>query len=343
MAERKARTEFDDMLTVTDLTKTYRDGDREVKAVREASFTAGHGEFVAIVGPSGSGKTTMLAMLGGLLTPTSGSITLNGREITGLSARQLTEYRRLSVGYVFQANNLLAFLTARENLMVMCSIGACKGNGRERADRLIEELGLTERADAVATRLSGGERQRVAIGRALMNDPEIVLVDEPTANLDSVRGRQVVEMLMRETKDRNKLAIMVTHDLCHGRPRRPHLRNARWPPRALDFVTGVVTRRCTPFTCVPARAPWRRDCNRTHRRPPTRRPRPRRKPPPHLNRAALRFAQRPRTWLRAVSGVDNSGERVGEGVSKGVAPRPDLSRYMGSPLEGMLACHGFLR
>ncbi|MEZ4523798.1 MAG: ABC transporter ATP-binding protein [Thermomicrobiales bacterium] len=204
---------FDDMLAVTDLTKVYREGDREVHAVRDVSFTAGHGEFVAIVGPSGSGKTTTLAMLGGLLTPTRGSILLNGREVTGLSPRQLTEYRRVSVGYVFQANNLLPFLTARENLMVMCSIGACKGNGRERSNRLIEELGLSQRADALATQLSGGERQRVAIGRALMNDPEIVLVDEPTANLDSVRGRQVVEMLVRETKERNKLAIMVTHDL----------------------------------------------------------------------------------------------------------------------------------
>src|SRR5690606_31608533 len=143
----------------------------------------------------------------------NGSINLNGREITELSPRELTEYRRLSVGYVFQANNLLPFLTVRENLLVMSWIGARKDEGKQRADQLIEELGLSHRADALATQLSGGERQRVAIGRALMNDPEIVLVDEPTANLDSVRGRQVVEMLVRETKDRNKLTIMVTHDL----------------------------------------------------------------------------------------------------------------------------------
>lgn len=201
------------MLSVSNLTKTYQEGDREVQAVRDVNFGGEPGEFIAIVGPSGSGKTTTLAMLGGLLTPTNGSINLNGREITELSPRELTEYRRLSVGYVFQANNLLPFLTVRENLLVMSWIGARKDEGKPRADQLIEELGLSHRADALATQLSGGERQRVAIGRALMNDPEIVLVDEPTANLDSVRGRQVVEMLVRETKDRNKLTIMVTHDL----------------------------------------------------------------------------------------------------------------------------------
>src|SRR5690606_16776480 len=159
------------MLSVSNLTKTYQEGDREVQAVRDVNFGGEPGEFIAIVGPSGSGKTTTLAMLGGLLTPTNGSIHLNGRAITELSPRQLTEYRRLSVGYVFQANNLLPFLTVRENLLVMSWIGARKDEGKPRADQLIEELGLSHRADALATQLSGGERQRVAIGRALMNDP----------------------------------------------------------------------------------------------------------------------------------------------------------------------------
>lgn len=201
------------MLAIAGLTKTYGDGAQAVRAVRDVTFSVRRGEFVAIVGPSGSGKTTMLAMIGGLLTPTSGVINLGERDITSLPPRQVVEYRRRSVGYVFQSNNLLPFLTARENLLVMCAIGACSEEGARRCDQLLAELGLEQRAHTLATQLSGGERQRVAVGRALMNDPEIVLVDEPTANLDSVRGKQVVEMLVQETKERDKLAIMVTHDL----------------------------------------------------------------------------------------------------------------------------------
>jgi len=187
---------------------------RRFRAVRDASFSTEPGEFVAVVGPSGSGKTTLLAMVGGLLTPTSGSIEVNGRDIAGLNRGQQAAYRRESVGYVFQSNNLLPFLTARENLLVISRITGASGRAaRQRADQLLEELGLTKRADAVATELSGGERQRVAIGRALMNDPELVLVDEPTASLDSARGRRVVESLIQEVKSRGKLGLMVTHDL----------------------------------------------------------------------------------------------------------------------------------
>ncbi len=201
-------------LKVRDLSKTYGHGEQAVRAVRNASFSTEPGEFVAVVGPSGSGKTTLLAMVGGLLTPTSGTIEVNGRDIAGLNAGQQAAYRRESVGYVFQANNLLPFLTARENLQVISRITGASGRAaRQRADQLLEELGLTKRADAVATELSGGERQRVAIGRALMNDPELVLVDEPTASLDSARGRRVVESLIQEVKSRGKLGLMVTHDL----------------------------------------------------------------------------------------------------------------------------------
>lgn len=201
-------------LVVQDLSKTYGHGEQAVQAVRHANFSTEPGEFVAVVGPSGSGKTTLLAMIGGLLTPTSGSILVNGRDIAGLGSAQQAAYRRESVGYVFQANNLLPFLTARENLLVMSHItGTNRRAARRRADQLLEELGLTRRADALASELSGGERQRVAIGRALMNDPELVLVDEPTASLDSARGRQVVESLIHEVKSRGKLGLMVTHDM----------------------------------------------------------------------------------------------------------------------------------
>ena len=172
-------------LEVSGLSKTYGSGEQVVQAVRDASFSTQPGAFVAVVGPSGSGKTTLLAMVGGLLTPTAGTIVVNGRDIAGLSRSQQAAYRRESVGYVFQANNLLPFLTARENLLVMAQIsGTARKAARARADRLLTELGIEGRAGALATELSGGERQRVAIARALMNDPGLVLVDEPTASLD---------------------------------------------------------------------------------------------------------------------------------------------------------------
>ena len=171
------------------------------------------GEFIALVGPSGSGKTTLLAMIGGLLTPTSGKVEVNGTDIAVLSDREKATYRRQSIGYVFQANNLLPFLTARENLLIMGAINGKLKDTKATADRLLGELGLENRANSIATNLSGGERQRVAIARALMNSPELVLVDEPTASLDSTRGKQVVESLIQEVKGRNLLGVMVTHDL----------------------------------------------------------------------------------------------------------------------------------
>lgn len=205
-------------LEVNDLSKTYGEGENAVHAVKRATFSTKPGEFLACVGPSGSGKTTLLAMIGGLLTPTSGSILVNGRDIARLGSGAQAAYRRESVGYVFQANNLLPFLTARENLMVMAQITrANRKAARERAARLLEELGLSARADAPASELSGGERQRVAIARALMNDPSLVLVDEPTASLDSARGQQVVASLIEEVKGRGKLGLMVTHDMAMAR------------------------------------------------------------------------------------------------------------------------------
>ena len=201
-------------LEVSGLSKTYGEGEMAVNAVCDVSFSTKPGEFVAVVGPSGSGKTTLLAMVGGLLTPTKGAIRVNGKDIAKLSAREQAAYRRESVGYVFQANNLLPYLTARENLLLVAQISRADGkDAKRRAAQLLDELGLVSRADALATELSGGERQRVAIARALMNDPQLVLVDEPTASLDSARGKQVVESLIGEVKSRDKLGLMVTHDL----------------------------------------------------------------------------------------------------------------------------------
>jgi len=201
------------VLSVRGLNKVYGSGDAAVHAIRDVNFETRPGEFIAIVGPSGSGKTTLLAMIGGLLTPTSGSIVVNGRDIARLRGSGLVRYRRESVGFVFQANNLVPYLTARENMLLVQAItGHDRTSARRRADQLLEELGISSRANALATELSGGERQRVAIGRALMNDPELVLVDEPTASLDSQRGRQVVQSLIAEVRSRDKLGIMVTHD-----------------------------------------------------------------------------------------------------------------------------------
>jgi putative ABC transport system ATP-binding protein len=201
-------------LEVNNLVKNYGSGRMMVRAVRDANFSIEAGQFIAVVGPSGSGKTTLLSMLGGLLTPTSGTIIMNGRQVEKLSSHQRQEYRRDHIGFIFQTNNLLPFLTARENLLLMSKIGP--SNRRimdERAQQLIGELGLTSRANALVTELSGGERQRVAIARALMRDPEMVLADEPTANLDSDLGKRVVQNLIDVVKERNKIGIMVTHDL----------------------------------------------------------------------------------------------------------------------------------
>jgi putative ABC transport system ATP-binding protein len=201
-------------LQVSDLTKVYGTGHTAVNAVTDASLELSKNEFIALVGPSGSGKTTLLSMVGGLLTPTSGSVVVGSTDIGGLTARDRTKFRSNSVGFVFQAFNLVPFLTARENLTMMASIsGTDRGVIEDRATELLDELGLDDRSKNLPEELSGGERQRVAIGRALVTDPDLILVDEPTASLDSERGAQVVEMLASEIRTRGKAGIMVTHDL----------------------------------------------------------------------------------------------------------------------------------
>jgi putative ABC transport system ATP-binding protein len=201
-------------LKVDNLVKNYGSGRVMVRAVKDATFSIEAGQFIAVVGPSGSGKTTLLSMIGGLLTPTSGTIIINGRQVEKLLPSQRQEYRRDHIGFIFQTNNLIPFLTARENLLLMNKIGPSdRRMMNERAQQLLDELELTSRANALVTELSGGERQRVAIARALMRDPEMVLADEPTANLDSELGRRVVQNLVDGVKGRNKIGIMVTHDL----------------------------------------------------------------------------------------------------------------------------------
>jgi putative ABC transport system ATP-binding protein len=174
----------------------------------------------------------LISIIGGLLAPTSGSVTIGDTDVASLSRKQLTRFRAERVGFVFQSANLVPFLTARENLLYVAGlIGMSKADARARADQLLGELGLSERARNLPEQLSGGERQRVAIGRALMNDPDLVLVDEPTAALDTALGRQVVQLLRREIKDRGKTGIMVTHDL----------RMVEYTDRVFEILDGHLT------------------------------------------------------------------------------------------------------
>jgi putative ABC transport system ATP-binding protein len=201
-------------LGLRDVRKVYRSGDAEVVALDHATLDVGADEIVALLGPSGSGKTTLLSIAGGLLTATSGSVVVGDRDISTATARELTEFRRTTVGFVFQSVNLVPFLTARENLMVVDELGGSRSrrDSRARADELLGELGLGDRLGNLPAQLSGGERQRVAIGRALMNSPKLVLFDEPTSALDTTIGEQVMELIRSEVKGRGTAAVIVTHD-----------------------------------------------------------------------------------------------------------------------------------
>jgi len=201
-------------LEMSEIRKVYEQGDAEIVALDHATITVGDDEIVALVGPSGSGKTTLLSIAGGLLAPTSGSVTVGEHDITGYSAKELTRFRRDEVGFVFQAVNLVPFLTARENIMVAAELAGRRGESatKDRANLLLEELGLGARGSNLPAQLSGGERQRVAIGRALMNEPKLILVDEPTSALDTKLGEQVMQLIVDEVKRRKTAAVVVTHD-----------------------------------------------------------------------------------------------------------------------------------
>ena len=210
--------------------KVYKSGGEEVVALDHADLAVGSDEIVALVGPSGSGKTTLCSIAGGILAPTSGRVVVGGDDISGYSARELTEFRREKVGFVFQTVNLVPFLTARENLLVVDEVGRRTGRAaRRRGDTLLEELGLADRANNLPGQLSGGQKQRVAIGRALMNDPVLVLFDEPTSALDTRLGEQVVGLIREEMKRRGTAAIIVTHDerITHHADRTAHITDGR--------------------------------------------------------------------------------------------------------------------
>ncbi|OAH57428.1 MULTISPECIES: ABC transporter ATP-binding protein [Bacillaceae] len=180
--------------------------------LNDISFEAKAGEFVAVVGPSGSGKSTFLSIAGALLTPSSGRVLVGGEDLSYLSEKERHRIRLEKIGFIFQTSNLIPYLTVRDQLLLIAELSGEQTAGEKKADELLEQLGLSHRTGHYPEKLSGGERQRVAIARAWMNDPDILLADEPTASLDSKRGRDVVEMIADEVKRRNKAAIMVTHD-----------------------------------------------------------------------------------------------------------------------------------
>ncbi|EAC4593297.1 ABC transporter ATP-binding protein [Listeria monocytogenes] len=200
-------------LMMKNISKNYQDGEQVIEVLKNVSLEVAQGEFVAIVGPSGAGKSTFLSIAGALLSPTEGEIAIGGTTLNSMSEKALTKVRLDKVGFIFQGANLIPYLSVRDQLLVIAELSGEKGGAaKERADKLLQELGLTARQNNYPESLSGGEKQRVAIARALMNDPDIILADEPTASLDANRGHKVVQMIADEVKRKNKAAIMVTHD-----------------------------------------------------------------------------------------------------------------------------------
>lgn len=200
-------------LQVTHITKRYGSGATEVTAVRDVSLSVAPGEIVLIMGPSGSGKTTLLSMLGALLKPTEGEIHLNGDVISALAENRLPDIRLRQFGFIFQDFNLLSALTALENVAIVAELAGTKnGTARKKAAALLAELGLAERLNFLPEKLSGGEKQRVAIARALVNDPALILADEPTANLDSKIGHEIMRLLRGIAKEQGRSVVIVSHD-----------------------------------------------------------------------------------------------------------------------------------
>ena len=193
--------------------KTYGTGRTAVRAVRGVDVELNAGDRLLVMGPSGSGKTTLLSVLGGLLTPTSGRVLLGGESLYDSDDQQRARLRLARLGFVFQSFNLLSALSARENVEVPLRLaGASARDARERAGELLDRLGLADRADHRPRDLSGGEKQRVAIARALANRPEVVLADEPTANLDATTGHEVAQILCRLGCEEGKAVLIVSHD-----------------------------------------------------------------------------------------------------------------------------------
>ena len=200
------------VLEFINVTKSYQDGNKEIEALKETNFKIEEGKFIAIIGPSGSGKSTFLTLAGGLQTPSKGQIIINGKEYTNLSEKERSKLRFNDIGFVLQASNLVPFLIAKQQLELVDRINKQKRQKLQDQKSLFKELGIDHLENKLPKDLSGGERQRLAIARALYNNPAIILADEPTASLDSDRAYEVVDLLSKECKEKNKSIIMVTHD-----------------------------------------------------------------------------------------------------------------------------------
>ena len=222
---------------VKDLIKVYHLGKVEVQALRGLSMSVKEGELVSIIGPSGSGKTTLLNIMGGLDKATAGTVAVGNTEVTTLSTPQLINYRRKTVGHIFQTLNLIPTLTAAENIdLPMIATGISRGKRKERVKNLLEVVGLTARAKHKPDELSGGEQQRVAIATALANDAPVLLADEPTGELDTVTAKIVVDYLVKVSRELGKTIVMVTHDP----------RVARVADRILRIEDGMIRAALTP-------------------------------------------------------------------------------------------------
>jgi len=214
------------------VSKHYKVGETLVRAVDGVSMRVQPGEFIGLVGPSGSGKTTMLAMLAALLSPSEGEVFIDGTAISQLPESERVRFRRENIGFTFQSNNLVPYLTVLENVELMLQLkqGSLRPAGRDRARGLLVRLGLESQLHNLPHQLSGGQRQRVAIARSLVHSPSVVLADEPTASLDTERAYQVVEIFANLIHEENKAGIMVTHDL----------RMCQYVDRVIQMVDGQV-------------------------------------------------------------------------------------------------------
>lgn len=199
-------------LLLNNISKSYQDGEQQNSILNGVSLKVKPGEFIAIVGPSGSGKSTFLSIAGALLSPTDGSVVVGDQELLKKQNKKLVNIRREKIGFIFQNHHLLPFLTAKEQLTFVMDMNKKNGKPKMDPNDMLKDLGLSGCANKYPAKMSGGEKQRVAIARAFMNNPDIILADEPTASLDGARGRQVVELIKKEVKKYNKAAIMVTHD-----------------------------------------------------------------------------------------------------------------------------------
>ncbi|WP_054740663.1 ABC transporter ATP-binding protein [Cellulosilyticum ruminicola] len=202
------------VIEVEHLWKTFQLGNQEVEIIKDISFQINQGEFVSIMGPSGSGKSTLLYLLGSLDKPTKGSIKVNGMEISMMHDKQQSIMRRKDIGFVFQFYNLIPNLNVKENIMLPVLLDGKKLSAyKKNLDEILEIVGLTERKNHLPRELSGGQQQRVAIARALINEPNIILADEPIGNLDSKSGNEIMKLFQRINKEKGKTIIQVTHSL----------------------------------------------------------------------------------------------------------------------------------